>query len=316
MPAKQAPKGVTPAAPAAVQKKTPARSVVASVHKVQREVSSTAPAKVSQRLIDLLNDQSATARSITEFVMGPSCGLESIHKIKNFNNVTPFLLAVEANRLDVVQLLVAEFPVNIKEVAAYSQIATNYTAIHIATRNGHLEMTRYLVEQCGLDMDACDSWRRMPLHWAISSGHSDAALLLLELGANPCLPDNNGKWTPLHLACREGQVDVVQQLLAEGGDIDFKNDYGASSLLVAIHSSRCEVILLLLELGADPNKAYGFDKWTPLHHACSLGLVDVARLLLAEGASRDALNKNGKTPLDLANKAHQTKLAALLGTTP
>ena len=38
-------------------------------------------------------------------------------------------------------------------------------------------------------------------------------------------------------------------------------------------------------------------KWTPLHHACHAGQLDIVQLLLEHGAELDSVALNGGTPL-------------------
>ena len=47
---------------------------------------------------------------------------------------------------------------------------------------------------------------------------------------------------------------------------------------------------------------------TPLHLACQNGHFLIVRLLVDLGAERDTINKNGKTPLDLAEESHKANM--------
>jgi ankyrin repeat protein len=51
-----------------------------------------------------------------------------------------------------------------------------------------------------------------PLGWAASFGRLDIVILLIKLGANPLLPPNKAKNTPLSDAIREGHQKVVDFL--------------------------------------------------------------------------------------------------------
>jgi len=51
---------------------------------------------------------------------------------------------------------------------------------------------------------------------------------------------------------------------------------------------------------------------TPLHHACIIGDVEAAKLLLAAGADVEATNRDGLTPLDIARLAGNEDFIALL----
>ena len=57
-----------------------------------------------------------------------------------------------------------------------------------------------------------------------------------------------------------------------------------------------EHITQLVADGADINQADGFGN-TPLHHACEIGDLALAQLLLSLGAAPNATNRDGYTPL-------------------
>lgn len=63
----------------------------------------------------------------------------------------------------------------------------------------------------------------------------------------------------------------------------------------------------LLRKGADPNVTNKANQ-TPLHIAIDSGYMDIATQLFNYGAKNEVLDKNGKTPLDLASKIDKIKL--------
>jgi ankyrin repeat protein len=70
---------------------------------------------------------------------------------------------------------------------------------------------------------------------------------------------------------------------------------------MAAYFGRLEVARLLLERGADRNPVSSNDsRVTPLHSAVSARHRDLAGLLLALGASANAVQKGGSTPLHTA----------------
>ena len=60
---------------------------------------------------------------------------------------------------------------------------------------------------------------------------------------------------PLHQAASAGKLDVVQDLLAKGGDKDEKNSKGLTPLITAIISNHLNVVECLLEQGAEMDMA-------------------------------------------------------------
>lgn len=62
---------------------------------------------------------------------------------------------------------------------------------------------------------------------------------------------------------------------------------------------------------ADINARDNF-KWTPLHHACHSGQVDLVQFLLENGAEMDAQTINGGTPLMRAIESSREAVVELL----
>src|SRR5207249_2534194 len=76
-------------------------------------------------------------------------------------------------------------------------------------------------------------------------------------------------------------------------------------------SCDAEIVLMLLERGADPN-ARSQSGGTPLHTAAFTGDHEVAGRLLARGADPAIANRDGKTALDIARERRHTEVARLL----
>ena len=76
------------------------------------------------------------------------------------------------------------------------------------------------------------------------------------------------------------------------------------------HDAVCEI---LLRAGADADAQTEPQKYAPLHSAAFAGHVEVIKVLLAHGASRDLLNYRGEKPADTARRQRQVAAASLLG---
>ncbi len=126
--------------------------------------------------------------------------------------------------------------------------------------------------------------------WAAAEHHADVVKALLDAHADPRLHSKQG-FMPIHFAAREGDLPVVQTLLAAGVDINILTEadkgavrpqgrtpsgliiggaktpgaVGYTPLLVATVRAQVPLALWLLDHGADPNiMDAGF---TPLHWA-------------------------------------------------
>jgi len=83
-----------------------------------------------------------------------------------------------------------------------------------------------------------------------------------------------------------------------------RDKYGWTPMYCAAHHGNIEVVMLLLELGADPSVSNAQNK-TPLHCAVSQGRKEICKLLINAGASLNAQDKHSVTPLHDCNfKGH------------
>ena len=168
-----------------------------------------------------------------------------------------------------------------------------------------------------------------------AANNAAATRLLLELGADPNAPKENGR-VPLHEAAWANNAEVVQRLLDHGADCEIReNDHNATPVGFANHAGNFELRDLLLDhsrnvfdlaafgrvsqlseiLAADPDlaKARGAGGHT-LFHAVPAGssCEQMLDLLLAHGADIDASANDGATPLSSALQRQDEELAALL----
>lgn len=193
---------------------------------------------------------------------------------------------------------------------------------------------------------------RPALSLALLLGHKDIAKLLLEKGADPNLRGGNYRnfgqdscETPLIIAVRGGDREMMEALLAKGADINrpdcqwgktplaytrdkalaaFLLEKGAdpnrggnytSPLRTALENKDKEMLALLLEKGADVNQALPGSQYdTPLHEVAGDASYDSSyvTLLLAHGADTKIRNAGDLTAYDAAVAAGRKDIAALL----
>ncbi|XP_053126288.1 ankyrin repeat domain-containing protein 39 [Hemicordylus capensis] len=97
-----------------------------------------------------------------------------------------------------------------------------YTALHYASRNGHYDVCRFLLESGAL-CNAQTHGGATPLHRASYCGHTEVAKLLLAHGADPATTDDDGK-TSLHKAAENGHLDLCDLLLEQNPDLRLVRD--------------------------------------------------------------------------------------------
>eukprot|EP01063_Lacrimia_lanifica_P024616 TRINITY_DN32489_c0_g1_i1.p1 TRINITY_DN32489_c0_g1~~TRINITY_DN32489_c0_g1_i1.p1 ORF type:complete len:266 (+),score=111.46 TRINITY_DN32489_c0_g1_i1:52-798(+) len=86
------------------------------------------------------------------------------------------------------------------------------------------------------------------------------------------------------------------------------------ALIEAVKAADEKTVALLITAGVDVNtrQAGRYNQATPLHFAARLGLVEIAKLLVAHGADVDALDFFLETPLHDASRGGQYHVALFL----
>jgi hypothetical protein len=107
------------------------------------------------------------------------------------------------------------------------------------------------------------------LMWA-SLGPLDTVLLLLEAGADPNAREmDSAGTTAIHWAFSARKVDhtIVEALLQYGADVNARNVYGETPILVAVKRRIKPVVPILMHAGADPgiDSAYSGNAWWLAH---------------------------------------------------
>lgn len=176
--------------------------------------------------------------------------------------------------------------------------ATGFTPLLFAARGGDVASARALLDK-GAPIDQAAADGSTPLLVAVASAQEAAALFLLERGAGANLANNIG-YAPLHatvwkpsakegLARAHGSPELVRALIAGGAEIEARI---ARDPPVVPGSYFFQVGLV----GA-----------TPFWLAAKAGSSAVMTALAKAGADRDAVNRDGVTPLMVASGLGQTQ---------
>ena len=87
---------------------------------------------------------------------------------------------------------------------------------------------------------------------------------------------------------------------------------GPKDIWEAAQQGNIEAVKQHLAAGADVNMKGDQRRQTPLHDAAASGHMEVAELLITNGANLNAKSVIGETPLDAAVNFKQTEIANLL----
>ncbi|KAJ8383260.1 hypothetical protein AAFF_G00222730 [Aldrovandia affinis] len=151
-----------------------------------------------------------------------------------------------------------------------------------------------------------------PLMLASEQGSLEIVQELIRRGANVNLDDVDC-WTALISASKEGHVEIVKELLENSAYIEHRDMGGWTALMWAAYKGRVEVATVLLENGANPNTTGQQYSVYPIIWAAGRGHADIVHLLLRNGAKVNCSDKYGTTPLIwAARKGHYDCVMHLL----
>jgi ankyrin repeat protein len=139
-------------------------------------------------------------------------------------------------------------------------------------------------------------WRGAPgfvrgstaLHYAALFGFTDLAQQLLDAGADPNAALAEWRWTPLGWAADAGRPGTAAALIRAGADVNAEIGDDNTALHAAAWGGETNA--------ADRPEAY----------------AEVAELLIAAGADVNAVAANGATPLNVARRAGNRAVEAVL----
>ncbi|XP_071743996.1 death-associated protein kinase 1 isoform X3 [Lepeophtheirus salmonis] len=205
---------------------------------------------------------------------------------------------------DIIQYLVSQ------GVHINQQNKTGESCLHTACKYGHHAVVEYL-SKTHINLDLQDSHLDSAMHVACWHGFPKIVQTLCQAGANANLRNEDGE-TALHAAASRGHLECLKGLVEDSKvEIDEKDVYGNTPLLLSIRRHYTNVAMYLLHNGVDfdiVNK----NGDSPIHIASSEGLLGLAQSLCAFGCSVDTSNKNGDYPIHYAAKEGQTEIVRCL----
>jgi ankyrin repeat protein len=259
-----------------------------------------------------------------ERYLGDSEGIVEVAR----GGFTPLLFAARLGELESARALIAG-GADVNDTAADGSSALGLTSL-----SGHGELARFLLDR-GADPNATRAGYA-PLHAAVLRSDLKLATALLAHGARPNLQIANGTptrrnektfapdwafdraWigaTPLWLAARFAEVDIMRALVAGGADLTIPAKDGTIPFIVAAQAESVparrglsqaererraiEALKAALTLGVDVNASTA-DGDTALHVAASKKVNSIIEFLVQHGAALNARNKKGQTPLAIA----------------
>lgn len=189
------------------------------------------------------------------------------------------------------------------------------TSLAVQSLFGYVEEENLPAIKAHLDkfreVDSRSDNGQTPLMVAAEQGNLDIVQELIRRGANVNLDDIDS-WTSLICAAKEGHIEVVQELLENGANLEHRDMGGWTALMWAAYKGRTEVARLLLDKGANPNITGQYSVY-PIIWAAGRGHGEIVHLLLQHSAKVNCSDKYGTTPLIwAARKGHYDSVMHLL----
>ncbi|XP_061897569.1 kinase D-interacting substrate of 220 kDa B isoform X2 [Entelurus aequoreus] len=161
------------------------------------------------------------------------------------------------------------------------------------------------------DVDSRSDNGQTPLMVAAEQGNLEIVQELIRRGANVNCDDVDC-WTALISASKEGHIQVVKELLDNDANKENRDMGGWTSLMWAAYKGRTDVAQMLLDKGANPNITGQYSVY-PIIWAAGRGHAEIVHLLLQHGAKVNCSDKYGTTPLIwAARKGHYDSVMHLL----
>ncbi|CAH0057575.1 unnamed protein product [Clonostachys solani] len=206
----------------------------------------------------------------------------------------------------------------------------NREPLYAAVNSGNRDIVSALVETGMVDSQVQASNQNVPLFIASFNGSHEVVSLLLDHGAPPmshfhmvhplaaAVKPRGDWWVSKQFWGRRLRKnpdtvgDTVRVLLEHGASVHRSGFYdGDSAIHIAANAGYCDVVEQLVAHGANVDARNAMTDNTPLHIATQrLGTLDMVRTLVRLGASVNAVNRTGQTPLALTRDTREPRRIA------
>lgn len=269
-------------------------------------------------------------------------------RIVDTNKRAPLHIALEKGAMRIADSLLRE-SIDPNAVDDQDRTAVHYAVIH---DRGADFLDKFL-DKCDPDLSKMDKTGRTALAYALELNKDESVKVLLNYGASIDVLDAEGV-TPLFKSIREDNQKLFNALIEHNVNLNYQNKYGQTALMHALlYAKNDDAIVKLLTKNVDVDLQDVDGKtavhWAmivnrpekvlqpllaksknlmiqdsaghaPIHKAVLKSFFVGVQALVNKGASCNALDKNGKTPLlhqlTLSAQVQSIRQLVLLGADP
>jgi ankyrin repeat protein len=217
--------------------------------------------------------------------------------------------ALEKCNIEVIKYLIEQCGVNVE-----SKDDIGRTPLHITSFKGHIEVIKYLIEQCRANVEAKNNTGRTPLHFASENGHIKVVKYLIERCHANVEAKDYLEGTPLHFASENGHIEVVKYLIERcHANVEAKDYFERTPLHFASEKGRIEVVKYLIERCHANVEVKDNNGNTPLHFASENGHIEVVKYLIEQcHANVEEKGYFESTPLHYASEKGRIEVVKYL----
>jgi ankyrin repeat protein len=177
------------------------------------------------------------------------------------------------------------------------------SAVLASIYNGRTEVRDLLIAR-GAELE---------LNEAAAAGQLDRVKHLVDANSDLARSFSPDGFPVFALACAFGHLPVAMYLFEMGALVDAvaTNGTGYNALTGAVAGGRADVVDWLLQNGAEANYRYG-SGFTPLLTAAANGHLEIVKMLLLHGADVQAKTNDGKSAAAIADERKHPEVAEFL----
>ncbi|KAL6708743.1 hypothetical protein ACN47E_002439 [Coniothyrium glycines] len=221
-------------------------------------------------------DESHASSKVDSAVTSPNWAPRQLGSSKDVGGKAALINAVEHRQHRLLEQLL--------DGGAKAEAHMEAAMLRVAAENQDVESIALLLRY-GADANGFDREGVTPLFAVTRSQCYESAKILLKHGADPNLSAGPDQESPLSLAASSNLVHFAELYLANGGSADFIMENGSTALVSAMNKvTTPKLVEVLLSSGADVNAKNG-EGTTALFQAIQANRVDLMITLLDHGAN-------------------------------
>ena len=225
------------------------------------------------------------------------------------------------------------------------QDKTGKNCLHIAARNGHINLCKKLLDEHKFDVEMCCNEGWTVLHYSAVFGSCEQVSYFVAMGTDIHLETSNGTnclhiaakngnfslcktlideykfnvdmadnegWTALHHSARNGSYDFFRYFIDMGADINSKDNLGLNFVLMAAQEGHVNLCKSLIEKHSVNFRVADSKGWTAIHYSAKNGSYELIKLFTDMGNDIYHKNYEGMNCLHIAARNGHSNLCKKL----